>query len=296
MIHLNVSLDSTLVRQLRDGGWGGMEAAWSNFCRRYSVPDLGGVQELFQRNQEPSLSEMGLLDDTLSFIDLNLPKSIQHINQWLPEVEDDVSHTVTVAFLPLGNYTFSPKLSLQLFSLDPSASPIETYLFLVHVYYHELSYLNETAKGRRCSLEQSSAEDFREWVRLLIRNEGIGNYAVLEDLIQFRDTYPDYSFRYFSYAKKIGDPVLLQGAVRILTRVFTAVDDNNVAQFRNGINKIFKNEGLPIINLIGIHMAESIVKHHDSATLKNVYQKEAGDFFGLYGETGAEFAKTLKGL
>jgi hypothetical protein len=296
MIHLNVTFDSTLVRQLRDAGWGGMDAAWSDFCRRYLLTDVGGVRELFQRDRKVSPSEMRLLDDTLAFVSLNLQKSIEHINRWLPEVDDDISHEVTVAFLPYGNYTFSPKPSLQLFSLDPSASPIEAYLFLVHVYYHELSHLNETAKGRRCSIEQLSAEDFREWVRLLIRNEGIGNYAVLDDLIQFRDTHSDYSFRYFSYAKKIRDPVLLQGAVRILTRVFTEVDDNNVAHFRDGINKIFKNEGLPIINLIGIHMAESIVRNKDAATLKNVYQKEAGDFFALYGQTGAEFAETLKGL
>src|SRR6266699_4030928 len=133
MIRLNVTLDSTLVRQFRDGGWGGMEAAWSDFCRRYSVKDVGGVGDLFQRDQPSGLSEMGLLDDTLSFVDLNLQKSIEHISKWLPQVEDDISHSVTVAFLPYGNYTFSPKLSLQLFSLDPSASPLETYLFLVHV-------------------------------------------------------------------------------------------------------------------------------------------------------------------
>lgn len=296
MIRLNVTLDSTLVRQLQLGGWGAIEAAWSDLCRRYLLTDVGTVRDLFQRDQQVSPSEMRRLDDTLSFVSLNLQKSIEHINRWLPEVDDDISHAVTVVFLPYGNYTFSPKLRLQLFSLDPSASSIETYLFLVHVYYHELSYLNETAKGRRCSIEPSSAEDFREWVRLLIRNEGIGNYAVLEDLIQFRDTHSDYSFRYFSYAKRIGDPVLLQGAVRILTRVFAEVDDNNVAHFRDGINKIFKNDELPIINLVGIHMAESIVRNHDAATLKNVYQKEAADFFALYGETGAEFAKTLKGL
>jgi hypothetical protein len=296
MIRLNVTLDSTLVRKLRDGGWGEMEAAWSDFCRRYSVTDVGGVGDLFQCDQQPSLNEMGRLDDTLSFVDLNLRKSVEHINRWLPEVDDDISHSVTVAFLPYGNYTFSPKLSLQLFSLDPNASPIETYLFLVHVYYHELSYLNETPKGRRCSAEQLSAEDFREWIRLLIRNEGIGNYAVLDEVLQLRNTHSDYSFRYFTYARKIGDPALLQGAVRILTRAFTEVDDNNVAQFANGINKIFKNEGLPIINLIGIHMAESIVKNQDAATLKNVYQKESREFFALYGESRAEFSETLKDL
>lgn len=296
MIHLKVTLDSTLVRQLREGGWGEMEGAWSTFCVRHSLTDIGGVRDFFQCDQTTSREEIGRLEDTLLFVDSNLQKSIDQVNGWLPEVDDEISHAMTVAFLPFGSYTFSPRLSLQLFSLDPNASPLETYLFLVHVYYHEASYLNETAIGRRCSMEQASAEDFKEWVRLLIRNEGIGNYAVLEDLMQFRDAHPDYSFRYFSYARKIGDPALLRGAVHILTRVFTEVDDNNVAQFRDGINKIFKNDELPIINLVGIHMAENIVRSYDATTLKNVYQKEAQDFFALYGKTGAEFADVLKGL
>ena len=296
MIHLNVTIDSTLVQHFRDDGWSGMEAAWTDLCRQYLVTDLSGFGDFFQCDQQPTLNELSLLDDTVCFLDSNLRQSIEHIIRWVPEVDEDIFQTMTVVFLPYGKYTFSPKLGLQLFSLDPYASPIETYLFLVHVYYHELSYLNETPNGRRCSSEQLSAEDFKEWIRLLIRNEGIGNYAILEELIQFRDTRPDYVMRYFTYARKIGDPALLQSAVSILTNAFTAVDDVNVAQFRGGINRIFKNEALPIINLVGIHMAESIANHYDVATLKNVYQREAGDFFALYGQTDAPFAKMLQGL
>jgi hypothetical protein len=296
MIHLNVTLDSTLVHYLRNGGWSAMASAWPDFCRRYSLTDLRKLADFFQCDREPTTDELSLLHDTESFIDSNLQKSIEHITRWLPEIDEDICQPVRVVFLPYGKYTFSPKLGLQFFSLDPYASPIETILFLVHVYYHEMSYLNETPEGRRCSSAQLLAADFKEWIRLLIRNEGIGNHAVLEELKQFTDSHPDYVMRYFTYARKIGDLALLQSAVSILTDVFTAVDDENVAQFRNGINKIFKNESLPILNLVGIHMAESIANHYGVATLKNVYQREAGDFFALYGQTHAPFAETLKGL
>jgi hypothetical protein len=130
----------------------------------------------------------------------------------------------------------------------------------------------------------------------LIRNEGIGNHAVLEDLIQLRDAQPDYVWRYFTYAKKIGDPGLLEKAISILSQVFAAVNDEDVDQFRLGVNKILKNEALPIINLVGVHMAESIAKFYDIATLKNVYQQESGEFFALYGRTRAPFGPHFERL
>jgi hypothetical protein len=49
-------------------------------------------------------------------------------------------------------------------------------------------------------------------------------------------------------------------------------------------------------NLVGIHMAECIANSHGVATLKNVYQREAGHFFALYGETCGPFAEALRGL
>src|SRR5438874_13226345 len=136
MIHLNVTIDSTLVQHFRDGGWSGMEAAWTDLCRQYLVTDLSGFGDFFQCDQQPTLNELSLLDDTVCFLDSNLRQSIEHIIKWVPEVDEDIFQTMTVVFLPYGKYTFSPKLGLQLFSLDPYACPIETYLFLVHVYYH----------------------------------------------------------------------------------------------------------------------------------------------------------------
>lgn len=43
-IHLNVTLDATLVQHLRDSGLSLMEAAWTKSCRRYTVTDLSGAE------------------------------------------------------------------------------------------------------------------------------------------------------------------------------------------------------------------------------------------------------------
>jgi hypothetical protein len=296
MIQLDVVLDSTLVQGFRDGRWRTVEAHWADFCRANSVEDLRRFADVFPHDLEPSRDELALLHQTVEFVESNLQRSVEHIASWLPDVDEDISHRLKVVLLPYGKFSFGPHVGLQLFSLERYASPIEAFLFLVHVYYHELSFLNETPHGSRCSRKQVSADDFKEWIRLLIRNEGIGNYAVLGDLMQLREAEPDYTWRYFTYARKIGDPVLLHGAISVLTKALTAVDDRNVDQFRVGINRIFKNEALPIINLVGIHMAETIASYYDTATLKNVYQQESADFFALYGQTDGPFASTLKDL
>src|SRR2546430_5653816 len=119
MIHLRVTLDSILVQHLRDGGRSGMEAAWTGFCRQNSIANLSGFGDFFQCDQEPTLNELLLLSDTVSFVDSNLRQSIEHITRWLPEVDEDLCQSMTVGFLPYGKYTFSPKLGLQLFSLHP---------------------------------------------------------------------------------------------------------------------------------------------------------------------------------
>jgi len=296
MIRLDVTLDATLVRRLHDGGRAGLAAAWTDFCDRHSLTDLRRFDDMFGDGPEPTAATLSALRDRVAYLDEHLKRSIEHVARFLPEVDDDIAHHVTVALLPGGQYTFGPQPGLQLFSLDPAAAPAEIYLFLVHVYYHELSDLNDTPRGRRCSVEQPSAGDFKEWIRLLVRNEGIGNYAVLDDLRRFRDRRSDYVFRYFTYARKLGDPALLGSAVSLLANALTGVDDGNVAQFRDGINRIFKNEALPIINLVGTHMAESIARHHGAAALRNVYRREAGEFFALYGETAAPFAPILREL
>jgi hypothetical protein len=75
--------------------------------------------------------------------------SIAHVCPIFPDTHDDIHHHVDVAFVPLGKITAGVRPGLQLFSLFPDADPLEAYLFLVHVHYHEVSDLFAPASATR---------------------------------------------------------------------------------------------------------------------------------------------------
>lgn len=82
-----------------------------------------------------------------SFLEINKEKAIKHINKYFPKNFDtDIQHQLEVIFLPYGLINYGPTPGMQLFSLYPEANPIETYLFYVHIYYHEIAFLNYTNK------------------------------------------------------------------------------------------------------------------------------------------------------
>jgi len=296
MIHLKVALDTSLLQRLEGGQWNALASGWFALCQLYSLTDLGDPARFFSKDTKPTPHELLLLQTIASFLTTHLHRSVEHITAWLPDVSEIIVHPLTVILLPFGRYTFGPKEGLQFFSLDSGAAPLEAYLFLVHVYYHELSCINDTLDGRRYSQQQLTAEDFQKWIKLLIRNEGIGNYAILPELITLMEDNPDYQLRYFSYARQLGIDAALEAAVRILTYALGEVNDVNVAQFVGGINRIFRQERLSILNLVGVHMAQSIASRFGTGTLKNVYKREADEFFDLYKRTNARFAEVLGAL
>ena len=66
----------------------------------------------------------------------------------------------------------------------------------MHVYYREVSDLFAPGSETPFSVARTSASDLRRWLRLLIRNEGVGNFVVLDDLLEFRRARPDYDFKF----------------------------------------------------------------------------------------------------
>jgi hypothetical protein len=152
----------------------------------------------------------------------------------------------------------------------------------MHVYYHEVSDLFAPASATPFTVVRTSASDLRRWLRLLIRNEGVGNYVVLDDLLQFRRARPDYDFKYFTYAPYIGSESHLTASIRLLNQVFAGVTDENVSHFSRNVNLLLKNKALPIINLVGIHMATAVARTHGVDALRNVFGADAEAFFELY--------------
>jgi len=294
MIRLSVTLDAGLL-DLTAAEWPAIGRRWAEVRERYGLADAPDAEPeaVFAAGPAPDASDLASYRRTAAELARRLPESVGHIERFLPATAADVAHALRVVLVPHGQVNFGPVPGVQLFSLLPGADPVETYLFLVHVYYHELSDLFDPPAARRYTLEQRTAEDFRRWVRLLIRNEGIGNHAVMADVMRFAADHPGYEFRYFTYAPLVGREGPLEQSVEVLRQALAAVTDENVRRYRSRVNAIFKNKQLPIINLVGTHMAGVIAERLGLPALKDVHQAEADRFFERYAAAGGPFATAL---
>jgi hypothetical protein len=287
VIRLDVTFDDDLVTGCSASGGAVTAPAWQRFCESRGVPLLGQSPDAFLADRVLTPDEQRTVGEHLAYLTDRLPTSIAHASPIFPDTPDDLHHRVTVAFVPLGRIMAGVRSGLQLFSLFPDADPFEAYLFLVHVYYHEVSDLFAAASATEFTVARESASDLRRWLRLLIRNEGIGNYVVLDDLLEFRQASPGYDFKYFTYAPHIGSEAHLAASIRLLNQVFEGVTDANVSHFSENVNLLLKNKALPIINLVGIHMATAVARTHGVDALRNVFGKDAEAFFALYASTAA---------
>jgi hypothetical protein len=293
VIRLEVEFDSALVTECVRGGGAVGAAAWQRFCQSRGVPLLGESPRAFLPEHVLTPDERRQVDGHLDYLAARRPASIAQAGAFFPDIDDDIEHRVTIAFVPLGQIMAGVRPGLQLFSLFPDADPLEAYLFLVHVYYHEVSDLFAPAAATPFIVARDTASDLRRWLRLLIRNEGIGNYMVLDDLLEFRRARPAYDYKYFSYAPLIGSASHLAASIALLHQVFEFATDANVTQFSENVNLLLKNKALPIINLVGIHLATAIASTHGVDALKNVYGLDAEAFFELYASTAAHAVHPL---
>src|SRR5262245_37915843 len=186
MIRLSVAIDDQLVDAVALG-WPAVLECWPGVRERYRLAELPDTDASLVLGADPRPGP----DDLVSYrrtadeLRRRLPDSVAHIERFLPTRSPDLTHALTVVVVPGGAVSFGPAPGVQLFSLYGDTDVTETYLFLVHVYYHELSDLFDGPEARRYAREQRTAEDFRRWVRLLIRNEGIGNHAVMPEVRRF---------------------------------------------------------------------------------------------------------------
>jgi hypothetical protein len=294
MIELLVALDERLVWLPADA-WTSIAGAWADVCARYGLTQEVDTDpaRVFRAGPPPGPAELAACRRTAGELARRLPESVAHVSRFLPATPSTLRRSVTVVLVPHGDVHTSPVDGVQLFSLYPDADALEAYLFLVHVYYHEVSGLFDGPEARRYSREQRTADDFRRWIRLLIRNEGIGNHAVMADVVRFAGEHPGSELRYFTYAPLVMREGPLEQAVEVLRQVFDSVTDDNVRRYRMRVASLFKNKQLPIINLVGTHMAGLIAERLGLSALKDVYQVEADRFFDLYGEAGGPHAEAL---
>lgn len=285
MIDLRVLVDCQFIDLCRAGSYRELNDGVARFCRDNGLDAFTTPFELIDLQDPVSEATCATLRATASHLVASTDRSIAHIRNILPLFMPPFRHKLVVTLLPFGRYNFGPREGLQILSLNPKADPEEAYLFMVHVYYHEVTHLFYTDKCARCSAAQNNVGDLLYWVKLLIRNEGIANYVVLDELKNFTSRNPAYSFCYFGYARQIGNEELVKRGLHLLNTIFEALRVGKLDLHGLSIVQALKNKLVSIINLVGIHMASAIADRFGPNALRDVYKKDADEFFRRYSET-----------
>ncbi|MGD6879665.1 DUF5700 domain-containing putative Zn-dependent protease [Bacillus infantis] len=242
---------------------------------------------------EISKEDLRKLREQVEFLNNRKGESITHISKFFPHIEEEITHKLKVVLLPFGKINYGPMAGYQLYSIFPKADPIETYLFLIHIYYHEISFINYTERSSYVSENHLKKADYLDYLKLLIQNEGIGNYAVLNELETFKkQASPIYQYIYFTYANKINDKDLLIRCLKTVNQIFD-MKNNDFERLYKKINLIIKSEELPAINIIGLHMANCIANAFGESSLIQVYKADPNDFFNLYKKSGDSYVDLL---
>lgn len=232
-------------------------------------------------------------DRLREYIEAELLHSAETIAPYLPQIPD--SRVVPVVVHPVPGFTkcYGNEASGQLFGLYHGADPREMLLFLSHTYYHELSETLNTETTRQAAARPTTAARFRHWLLSLIRNEGIANYAVLRQLRELRAE--GVEFRYFKYAGLIDDAGATARAMFACREVLRMLDDHTVRNVARRVSVVLKNPRLPVINLIGIHMAEAIAAQYGERALLDVDKREPQEFFLHYADSADPLREQLFG-
>jgi hypothetical protein len=243
-----------------------------------------------------SMAEPGFWDGQRALCDYiveHVDESVAVIAPYFPHTPD--ARTVPVMVHPVPGLTgcYGLPAGGQLFGLFEGADAREMLLFLSHTYYHELSETLHTENSRRAEADHGTAGSFRTYLLQLIRNEGIANYAVLAELRRLRAD--NIAFRYFTYAGLIDNPGATARAMAACRQLLTALDEQTVEWVSRRVSATLKNPRLPVINLIGIHMADAVAAHHGERALLDVDQREPEEFVALYAESGDALVEELLG-
>lgn len=223
----------------------------------------------------------------------HLTDSVEVITPFLPMTPEQRDVPVVVYPVPGMTTCYGAPDGGQLFGLYDGTDAEEMLLFLSHTYYHELSASLSSEAARAAESDPSTAERFQRWVMLLIRNEGIANYAVLEPLRRLRDR--GIQFHYFKYAQLVDNLDATAKAMFAYQQLMAMLNHETVEKVSRRVSAVLKNPRLPVINLIGIHMAEAIARHFGERTLLDVDQKEPEEFFDLFAGTGDPLCAELLG-
>ena len=293
LIRLSVNLDTLFFDTLKEKNKLGSINLWENYCENNGIDNFTNQCLYSNPGQFIESEKIENLGKIVKLLKDNLNNSVTHIQSYFPLTDNEINHELKVTLLPYGKINFGPKTSLQLFSIFPDADPYETYLFLIHIFYHEITFLNYTEYCKECFDNTDNPEKLKHSILTLIQNEGIGNFAVYKDLMRFKRENPNYAFKYFTYANDLENVKKISQCLSLLRQIFNDLDDSNFELYKSKINTILKNKKLPIINLTGTYMANKIYEKFGLEKLKNVHKRDVLDFFDDYFKTDDQMAKML---
>lgn len=222
----------------------------------------------------------------------HLEVSVDALHAYLPTWPGDAVDRLTVHVIPGFDECYGPAPHTQVFGLRDGCSPAEALLFLVHVYYHELSHRFYTTTSHRAAEGGDDPDTLRHWLLLLIQNEGLANHAVREQVLQLRAE--GVPLRYFTYADRIGDRRAVATAMEFCRRLLADLDGWRDYGFRSQITALLKSPQLPVINLVGIHVAEAVADTFGDDVLLTSF-REPEELFELYARTGDDLCIHLFG-
>lgn len=229
-----------------------------------------------------------------TYIEQHVDQSVAALSPYVPAVPaDHPSRILTVYLVPGFAQCYGPTEGLQIFGLRADADPAEALLFLTHIYYHEISSLFYSETSRRAAANPDTVELFKHWLLLLIQNEGLANYAVFASLLDL--PAQGRPFAYFKYAGLVHNTEATAKAMTLCREILSQLNNNNFHYLRNHISDMLKNPKLPVINLVGIHLAEAIAATFGECVLLTVADREPQEFFRLYSATGDPLCQYLFG-
>jgi hypothetical protein len=291
-MRLNVELRDDLFFRLRAAAEGAPDAVTLSG----RVLEIVGADEAFAPvlplvSEDPedwfALDRMSLEDgfwpaqeELVRSLTARRDESVDVLLPYLPRDPRAEEASLSIVLTPGFHRCFGPSAGVQIFGLR-EAEPEEAFLFLVHVYYHELTSLYASDWSKRCETPTSAA-DLKHWLLLLVQNEGLANYAVLEPVLALREREPRPELAYFTYARLIGDAEATATAMQMLRRLLRELDETSWRLFQPHVAVLLKDERLPVINLVGIHLAEAIARRLGTERLLD--RREPEEFFELFAE------------
>lgn len=230
----------------------------------------------------------------MDYLTERLTESSSLLSPYLPKVTEPTAISIAVHPVPGLTTSYRTPDGGHLLGLYAGADRREMLLYLSHAYYRELTTALQTPASVQAETDPSSPERFRTALMLQIRNEGLAHYVVLRQLRALRDEGVD--FHYFPYARLIDDTDTVTRALATCGRLLTRLDSSNLRATGAEAARLLKDPQLPLVGVIGVHVAEAVAASHGERALFALENREPDDFFSLYADSNDPLRHQLIGV